>query len=98
MTIRGAEAYLCDLEPPTARYDAIQAFVEQETMFVDRQGSRRAPLATRSPGNSAVIVRSTTYAPAIRAVVDHGDDALRTELGSWEPEVALPRSVLAAID
>ena len=42
---------------------------------------------------------ATTYAPAIRAVVDHGDEALRAELQRWEPEsrTALARA-LSAVD
>jgi L-alanine-DL-glutamate epimerase-like enolase superfamily enzyme len=35
MKIRAAHAYLCDLEPLTARQDAIQSFLRQETIFVD---------------------------------------------------------------
>lgn len=35
MRIRKAAAYLCDLEPLTARHDAIQSFAKQETIFVD---------------------------------------------------------------
>jgi L-alanine-DL-glutamate epimerase-like enolase superfamily enzyme len=35
MKIVRAEAYLVDLEPETPRQDAIQAFVKQETVFVD---------------------------------------------------------------
>lgn len=35
MKITSADAYLIDLEPETARIDAIQAFVKQETIFVD---------------------------------------------------------------
>jgi L-alanine-DL-glutamate epimerase-like enolase superfamily enzyme len=33
--ITSAEAYIVDLEPETPRQDAIQAFVKQETIFVD---------------------------------------------------------------
>jgi L-alanine-DL-glutamate epimerase-like enolase superfamily enzyme len=33
--IRRAKAFLCDLEPLTARRDAIQTFSKQETIFVD---------------------------------------------------------------
>jgi hypothetical protein len=32
------------------------------------------------------LVFAVTYAQAIRAVVDQGEDALRTELERWEPE------------
>jgi hypothetical protein len=32
------------------------------------------------------FVFAITYAQAIRAVVDHGDKALRTEIERWEPE------------
>ena len=35
MKITKADAYLIDLEPETPRTDAIQAFVKQETIFVD---------------------------------------------------------------
>jgi L-alanine-DL-glutamate epimerase-like enolase superfamily enzyme len=35
MKIRKVEAYLCDLVPERARFDAIQSFVKQETIFVD---------------------------------------------------------------
>jgi L-alanine-DL-glutamate epimerase-like enolase superfamily enzyme len=35
MKITRAEAFLVDLEPETPRQDAIQAFVKQETIFVD---------------------------------------------------------------
>ncbi len=35
MQITRAEAYLVDLEPETPRQDAIQAFVKQETIFVE---------------------------------------------------------------
>lgn len=35
MKIRKARAYLIDLEPETVRTDAIQAFVKQETVFVE---------------------------------------------------------------
>ena len=37
MKITRAEAFLVDLEPETPRQDAIQAFVKQETIFVDLQ-------------------------------------------------------------
>src|SRR3712207_3830790 len=33
--ISRAEAFLVDLEPETPRFDAIQSFVKQETIFVD---------------------------------------------------------------
>ena len=35
MKITRTDAYLIDLEPETARTDAIQAFVKQETIFVE---------------------------------------------------------------
>ena len=35
MKIVRADAYLVDLEPETPRFDAIQSFVKQETIFVD---------------------------------------------------------------
>ncbi len=49
--------------------------------------------------NELSLIFATTYAPAIRAVVDHGDESLRTELQSWEPEsrAALSRA-LSGID
>ena len=45
--------------------------------------------------NELSLIFATTYAPAIRAVADHGDEALRTELQSWEPEsrAALARAL-----
>ena len=49
--------------------------------------------------NELSLIFATTYAPAIRAVVDHGDEALRAELQAWEPEsrAALSRA-LSAVD
>ena len=32
------------------------------------------------------LVFALTHAAQIRAVVDHGDDVLRSELARWEPE------------
>ena len=47
--------------------------------------------------NELSLIFATTYAPAIRAVVDHGDEALHTELRNWEPEsrAALSRALAA---
>ena len=47
--------------------------------------------------NELSLIFATTYAPAIRAVVDHGDEALRTALQAWEPEsrAALTRALAA---
>jgi hypothetical protein len=42
--------------------------------------------------NEISLIFATTYAPAIRAVVDRGDEALRSELERWEPK---SRAVLA---
>ena len=43
------------------------------------------------------LIFATTYAPAIREVVDHGDEALCAELERWEPEnrAALGRALAA---
>ena len=47
--------------------------------------------------NELSLIFATTYAPAIREVVDHGDEALRAELERWEPEnrAALARALAA---
>ena len=49
--------------------------------------------------NDLCLIFATTYAPAIREVVDRGDEALCSELASWEPtsRTALSRA-LAALD
>ena len=45
--------------------------------------------------NELSLIFATAYAPAIRAVADHGDEALLTELQTWEPEsrAALSRAL-----
>jgi hypothetical protein len=45
------------------------------------------------------LVFATTYAPAIRAVVDHGNEALRSELARWRPEErdALARALAGVV-
>jgi hypothetical protein len=45
--------------------------------------------------NDMKLVFALTYAQAIRAVIDHGEAALRTEVERWEPEA--PEGVVNAL-
>ena len=42
------------------------------------------------------LVFALTYAMEIRAVVDNGDDALQSEVESWEPETRITIARLLA--
>lgn len=79
LTISGAEAYLCDLPVASPRTDAMQAFITQETIFVevstDDGLSGTGYAYTIGTGGTAVIEMLNGY--LLRQVI--GEDASRPE-------------------